>query len=120
MKEKVQTLQDFGEILHEVRNSLHYKTDLLASDLKASKRFRDQDASNESIDITVGKQDYASAMEALQSVGHESIIQDQQVLDAFGCDSVRVKNIIMTRAPGNQLVSEKGNVSIFGALFDHK
>ena len=88
--------------------------------LKASKRFRDQDASNESIDITVGKQDYASAMEALQSVGHESIIQDQQVLDAFGCDSVRVKNIIMTRAPGNQLVSEKGNVSIFGALFDHK
>ena len=37
MKEKVQTLQDFGEILHEVRNSLHYKTDLLASDLKASK-----------------------------------------------------------------------------------
>ena len=38
MKEKVQTLQDFGEILHEVRNSLHYKTDLLASDLKASKR----------------------------------------------------------------------------------
>ena len=37
MKEKVQTLQDFGEILHEVRKSLHYKTDLLASDMKASK-----------------------------------------------------------------------------------
>jgi hypothetical protein len=37
MKEKVQTLQDFGEILHEVRKSLHYKTDLLAFDLKASK-----------------------------------------------------------------------------------
>ena len=37
MKEKVQTLQDFGEILHEVRKSLHYKTDLLAFDMKASK-----------------------------------------------------------------------------------
>ena len=37
MKEKVQTLQDFGEILHEVRSEMHYATDLLASDLKASK-----------------------------------------------------------------------------------
>ena len=38
MKEKVQTLQDFGEVLHEVRSQMNYATDLLASDLKASKR----------------------------------------------------------------------------------
>lgn len=37
MKEKVQTLQDFGEVLYEVRSEMHYATDLLASDLKASK-----------------------------------------------------------------------------------
>lgn len=37
MKEKVQTLQEFGEVLHEVRSEMCYATDLLASDLKASK-----------------------------------------------------------------------------------
>jgi len=37
MKQKVQTLQDFGEVLHEVRSEMCYATDLLASDLKASK-----------------------------------------------------------------------------------
>ena len=37
MKEKVQTLQDFGEVLHEVRRDMCYATDLLAFDLKASK-----------------------------------------------------------------------------------
>ena len=37
MKEKVQTLQDFGEVLHEVRSEMCYATDLLASDLKSSK-----------------------------------------------------------------------------------
>lgn len=37
MKNKVQTLQDFGEVLHEVRSKMGYATDLLASDMKASK-----------------------------------------------------------------------------------
>lgn len=37
MKEKVQTLQDFGKVLHEVRSEMCYSTDLLALDLKASK-----------------------------------------------------------------------------------
>ena len=37
MKQKVQTLQDFGEVLHEVRSQMGYATDLLASDMKASK-----------------------------------------------------------------------------------
>lgn len=37
MKEKVQTLQDFGEVLHAVRSEMGYATKLLASDLKASK-----------------------------------------------------------------------------------
>ena len=37
MKQKVQTLQDFGEVLHEVRSKMSYGTDLLAFDLKASK-----------------------------------------------------------------------------------
>lgn len=37
MKEKVQTLQEFGEVLHEVRCEMNYATNLLASDLKASK-----------------------------------------------------------------------------------
>ena len=37
MKQKVQTLQDFGEVLHEVRSKMGYGTDLLAFDLKASK-----------------------------------------------------------------------------------
>ena len=37
MKQKVQTLQDFGEVMHEVRSQMSYATDLLASDLKASK-----------------------------------------------------------------------------------
>ena len=34
MKQKVQTLQDFGEVLHEVRSKMGYGTDLLAFDLK--------------------------------------------------------------------------------------
>ena len=37
MKEKVQTLQDFGEVLHAVRSEMGYATEHLASDLKASK-----------------------------------------------------------------------------------
>ena len=37
MSKKVQTLQEFGEVLHEVRSQMSYATDLLASDLKASK-----------------------------------------------------------------------------------
>ena len=37
MKQKVQTLQGFGEVMHEVRSQMSYATDLLASDLKASK-----------------------------------------------------------------------------------
>ena len=37
MSKKVQTLQEFGEVLHEVRSEMCYATDLLASDLKASK-----------------------------------------------------------------------------------
>lgn len=37
MKKKVQTLQDFGEVLHEVRSQMSYATSLLASDMKASK-----------------------------------------------------------------------------------
>lgn len=37
MKRKVQTLQDFGEVLHEVRSLMGYPTDLLAADMKASK-----------------------------------------------------------------------------------
>lgn len=31
MKEKVQTLQDFGEVLHEVRSEMCYATDLRSS-----------------------------------------------------------------------------------------
>ena len=37
MSKKVQTLQEFGEVLHKVRSQMSYATDLLASDLKASK-----------------------------------------------------------------------------------
>ena len=37
MKQKVQTLRDFGEVMHEVRSQMSYATDLLAFDLKASK-----------------------------------------------------------------------------------
>ena len=37
MRQTVQTLQDFGEVLHEVRSQMGYATDHLASDLKASK-----------------------------------------------------------------------------------
>ena len=37
MGKKVQNLQDFGEVLHEVRSQMSYATDLLAADMKASK-----------------------------------------------------------------------------------
>ena len=37
MSKKVQTLQEFGEVLHKVRSLMSYATDRLASDLKASK-----------------------------------------------------------------------------------
>ncbi len=37
MDKKVQKLQEFGESLHEVRTQMGYATDLLASDMKASK-----------------------------------------------------------------------------------
>ena len=35
---KVQNLQDFGNVLHRVRTEMCYTTDLLAFDMKASKR----------------------------------------------------------------------------------
>lgn len=88
--------------------------------LHASKRFRDPNVATESLDINVTKNDYISAMSSLQSVGHESIITDQQVLDAFGCDQVKVKDIIMTKAGKGRFVSDQGSVSIFGEMFDHK
>ena len=37
MSKKVQTLQEFGEVLHEVRSQMSYATGLLAADMKASK-----------------------------------------------------------------------------------
>lgn len=88
--------------------------------LKASKRFRDTGASTESMSIDVSKVDFNSAMETLHAVGQESIIRDQQVLDAFGCDQIKVRDIIMTRGPRGQLLSSQGNVSLFGTMFDHK
>ena len=37
MKKQVQNLHDFGEVLHEVRSNMDYRTSLLAFDMKASK-----------------------------------------------------------------------------------
>lgn len=37
MKENVQNLQEFGEVLHQVRCKMAYRTALLAFDMKASK-----------------------------------------------------------------------------------
>ncbi len=88
--------------------------------LKASKRFRDQGSATESLDVEVDKEGYTSAVESLQAVGQESIIRDQQVIDAFGCDYVKVRDIIMTKTCKGQFIGNQGNVSLFGAMFDHK
>lgn len=37
MKQKVQNLQEFGDVLHDVRSKMRYRTSLLAFDMKASK-----------------------------------------------------------------------------------
>lgn len=87
--------------------------------LQASKRFRDESAT-ESIDIDVNKEDYVGACESLAAVGQESIITDQMVLDAFGCDCIRVRNKVLAKTVNGQYVGPNGNESLFGAMFGNK
>lgn len=81
--------------------------------LKASKRFQDLDvgtmeslgmdlhmedpAHKYDIDISVSKEEFMKSQEVLERSGLESVITNQQVLEAFGCDQVKIKDAIFTR-----------------------
>lgn len=99
--------------------------------LKASKRFQDLDVAKEGYDlqidptnkydveISVNKQQFLASTEALQTAGIESICTNQAVLDAFGCDRVRIKDAVFTM-DGKSFTDDAGNrVSLFDMCFNH-
>lgn len=87
--------------------------------LHASKRFRDNTTAMENLDIAVSQEEYLKAVNTLELMGCESLIKDQQILDAFGCNSVRLRDTVVTKNDKGLYVSEQGPVSIFDTLYKH-
>ena len=88
--------------------------------LKASKRFSDPDVATESlaepenlakvynVDIEVTKPEFLKTQEFMKISGQESIITDQSILDAFGCDKITIRDKVVARV-GRRFVDECGN-----------
>ena len=98
--------------------------------LMASKRFRDPAVATESfkpivtdniiqLDFSVNKRQFLDTQEYLKASGFESIVTDQRVLDAFGCDKITIRDKVTVKYAGHkQFVDEAGNnVSLFDACF---
>lgn len=93
---------------------------------EACKRFRDpalESLCNESqteltIETEADKQQYLAACAAVGVTGQESKIVDQRVLDAFGCDEVRIKEKVLCKTSKGQFVDSAGHaVSLFDTAF---
>lgn len=99
--------------------------------LKASKRFRDEDVATESlanhmagdiaseynVDIEVSKPEFLKSQESLKMAGQESIITDQRILDAFGCDKITIRDKVVSRV-GKRFYDETGkDVCLFDQCF---
>ena len=103
--------------------------------LKASKRFRDPNVATESygialdpsrtfdavdMEVEASKEQFLQTQEKLQSVGQESIITDQRILDAFMCDKITLKDKVLTRGANTKLFTNDGkNVSLFDMCFSN-
>ena len=92
--------------------------------VEASKRFRDLDASTESlnvndagIDVSCNRQEFLEATKAFTDSGMESKVVDQRVLDAFGCDEVIVRDKILRKVKGGFADSNGARVSVFDQAF---
>ncbi len=98
--------------------------------VEASKRFQDM-ASQEGlsvlpsadlsgdVDVSVNKNDFLKAMKSLETSGMESNIVDQRVLDAFGCDEIKVRDRVLRPLRGGYFADASGRkVSLFDAAFD--
>lgn len=99
--------------------------------IKASKRFRDEEAATESlaghvaddlageynVDIEVSKPEFLKSQESLKMAGQESIITDQRILDAFGCDKITIRDKVVSRV-GRRFYDETGkDICLFDQCF---
>lgn len=103
--------------------------------LKASKRFRDPNVATESygikldpsttfdvndVEIVVDRDRFLKTQEKLQSVGQESIITDQRVLDAFMCDKITLRDKVLTRGVSGKVFMDGDKpVSLFDMCFSN-
>jgi hypothetical protein len=103
--------------------------------LKASKRFRDPNVATESygialdpsrkfdvadVELTADKEQFLKTQEKLQSVGQESIITDQRILDAFMCDKITLRDTVLTRGTSTKVFTSEGKpVSLFDMCFSN-
>lgn len=97
--------------------------------LKASKRFQDQEAATENfgvnllpneydVNVEVSREQFLESQEALKSAGQESIITDQQILDAFCCDKITLRDTVIKPIGNRQFVDESGKpVCLFHKCF---
>lgn len=100
--------------------------------LQASKRFQDPAVANAAtegmsiqtrpqllnVDFTVNRKQFMDVVEYRKASGMESVILDQCVLDAFGCDKLTIKEKVMIPVGHKQFVDSNGtNVSLFDTCF---
>ena len=98
--------------------------------LMASKRYRDPSIATESfeakvektrlnVDFKVNRKQFLDVQEAHKAAGFESVIIDQRVLDAFGCDKITIKEKVTVKYAGHkQFVDMEGkNISLFDTCF---
>lgn len=88
----------------------------------AGKRNSDIDAvqSMEAIDIPADREDLKASMEALKLSGVESIITDNQLLDIFQSNQIRIRENVVAvyDEKAHALITPKGRSSLFGTCFD--
>ena len=97
--------------------------------LMASKRFQDKSVATAgmsvrlkpgilNVDFSVNRTQFLDAQEYRKASGMESVILDQRVLDAFGCDKLTVKETVIKAVGHKQFVDAAGkNVSLFDTCF---
>jgi hypothetical protein len=96
----------------------------------ASKRYRDPSIATENfeakvekarlnVDFKVNRKQFLDVQEARKAAGLESVIVDQRVLDAFGCDKITIKEKVTVKYAGHkQFVDMEGkNISLFDTCF---
>jgi len=79
-------------------------------------------AATESMSISVDEADVRSAFEHMASVGMESVVRDQQILDIFQANSVKIRETIngVYDPKTKALITPQGPVSVFASCFGNK